>query len=551
MPKTTFLFINKNAKSSSLTHGAAEETTVIQQFVQKGRKRRRKGKIESLFKPVELQPRAQAARLPRTVELHGSKLINIAEANENQDSGEAILFLEESRLAVAKRPADPAVPPTVSASPDPFQTTPVTIDETVRGLLMYYTTIYHPTLWPNESEALRRGGYVFENAVNHVVYTSLHDSLAMYCLLTASLCRLRHVDHLPFSGRTNENLYMSQALSLMQARINKAAAAKDTNLLYLLTSVIFLAAAEAYRDGFRASRVHLEAAMGILKYANTDVKQVADPNLQGQFFMSDLFLGCVNLEPCLFPSSDYDPGPSALLKLQPAELLPVPFELEHTAESLLSNSSLSPEVKILSSQIRDTYILKRCLNTILMSPKRALQTTHWITKRNMAIRNRLLSVFTQSSNPVASASILRGSNTTHEERNQLVERVVRAALIMYTLLSMNITGRVKTVKVMARHLQALFAPLLADTTSSETQASKIAIADDHGLLLWIVVIGYSCAQDNSDTEQWFAQQYQALSLSAGCAELDRLQSMQSTFFYHAQIQRPRLQKLIDGRTVTQ
>jgi len=217
----------------------------------------------------------------------------------------------------------------------------------------------------------------------------------------------------------------------------------------------------------------------------------------------------------------------------------------------LNSSSVSPEVKMLSSQIRETYILKRCLDTILMSPERALQTTHWITKRNMAIRNRLLSGFSHSSTTAASASVFPSPYTAHERRNQLIERVVRAALIMYTLLSMNITGRVKTVKVMARHLERLFAPLLVDTNSLAAQSSETAVASDHGLLLWIVVIGYSCAQDNSDTEQWFAQQYQALNINVGCAELDQLEGMQSTFFYHVQIQRPRLQKLTEGRTAIQ
>lgn len=553
-----FLFVNKTQASSHLTHGEASETTAIQHFVQKGRKRARKAKLVSRFKvcPLLLETAKKSEPDLDKEEAIKDSAKPAADTQARLDRSSQEVPLDGTKSLAPSQFCMPSLCRNISGAIDPFKATAITVDSSIQCLINYYTTVYHPTLWPNESIALKRGGYIFENAVNHVVQASLLDGLTMYCLLTAAVSRMRHVDHLPMpeATRSKENEYMNQALRLMQERIDQAAQKRGINLLYLLSSMVFLSAAEAYRDDLGASKTHLKACVSLLAHHGMSIIDVTDQNLQGQLLMSDLFLSCVNLEACLFSADDYDPGAVTVLDLQPSELDRLPHDLTWMAASLSHNRSISLEVKFLISQIQETYTTKRCLDTTTMTSSRAMQTTHWITKRSMAIRNRLLSVFLPRKS--SSGSMSTGALQTPAE--ELLNKVLRIALIQFTLLSMNITGRIKTVKVMSRRLQTLLAPLLvdrSDVTDGQTE-----------LLLWLAVVGYSCAQDGSENEEWFADRCHELIDDCEAlhgpshdgesdddddddgvnALLERLEQVQNRYFYHEQVQRPRLRKLIHG-----
>jgi len=168
----------------------------------------------------------------------------------------------------------------------------------------------------------------------------------------------------------------------------------------------------------------------------------------------------------------------------------------------------------------------------------------------MATRGRLLSVFPHLEPQSDSMPMDSADGSTAEQ----LDRALRIVLIQFTLLSMNITGRIKTVKIMSRHLQKFLAPLLLD---------RKGLADEQTeLLLWLTVIGYSCAQDGTENEEWFAdrcgkliddcrlaQDPRSHSHASSDAEetlLGRLERVQQRYFYHEAVQRPRLKKLIDG-----
>lgn len=67
----------------------------------------------------------------------------------------------------------------------------------------------------------------------------------------------------------------------------------------------------------------------------------------------------------------------------------------------------------------------------------------------MAIRNRLLSTFSHGS-PACGVTASACLNVTP---NYPLERAIRITLIIFTLLSMSITGRVRAVKIMTRCLR--------------------------------------------------------------------------------------------------
>jgi hypothetical protein len=135
----------------------------------------------------------------------------------------------------------------------------------------------------------------------------------------------------------------------------------------------------------------------------------------------------------------------------------------------------------------------------------------------MAIRNKLLSL--DISDPAVHA--------------------LRVSLIMWTLLAMNITGRVKTVKIMATKLQTIL---------QGTPASRWKGAND--IQAWILLTGYSCAEDSSDGWAWFVNQIKRIRTSlfpnAAYDDLSSdLENFQRGFFYHSPVQRERTDHLAD------
>ena len=469
-----FYFTNKNAASDCLTQSTGTQWSEIQRHVQKGLSRPRKSKTP---------PKKEVAISDNTA-LYNPVIRSIA------------------------------------CSYDPFNTASVPIDSTVRGLLDYYIYYYHPTIWTYEPAGLRSKPYAFKDSVIRIVDTALEDDLAMYALLSAAASRVRHVDALPFQLPTaKEHDFTQQALHLMQERINKNTVFTKTAIERLVSCITFLGSAESYRDNYTASKTHFEAALKLLEPSG-GIMRVQDRNLQGQLLMADLFLSCVNLQPCKC-GFDYDPGPASVLALSEEEL--PPGEDPNLGIILLGRAGkfMPSTLRDIVLQILESYSVKSRLNTQSMLADRCFETTHWVTKRNMAIRNRLLALRTFDTRVHA----------------------LRAALIMWTLLSMNITGRVKTVKIMARQLKLI----LGDISPSEWSG-----VDD--IRFWIMLIGFQCADEHSRIYSWFAhkllglygQESRLIRAHLGASGLlQALEIFQQGFLFHAPLQRARTLELVE------
>src|SRR5262249_50696702 len=150
------------------------------------------------------------------------------------------------------------------------------------------------------------------------------------------------------------------------------------------------------------------------------------------------------------------------------ELEPVLGDI--TASLLLNrdNCIVPLDLRILIEQVRESYSIKSRLRTASMSAVRAMQVTHWITTRNMAIRNRMLALVPSNSRTNA----------------------LRVALIMWTLLAMNLTGRTKTVKVMAPMLRSILVGTPSDW------------ACNRDLRMWVLIVGYGCSAEGGTEAAW-------------------------------------------------
>ena len=476
-PNKKFFFVNKDANSDHLTHSPGGQWSEIQKHVQTGLKRPRK----------EAKSTTCKAKTPDQTKLLDDRAIHDVATQR------------------------------MSCEFDPFGTSSVPVDSTVRNLLHYYIYYYHPTIWTYNPKTLRSKPYIFKSSVVQVVNTAIRDPLAMYALLAASSSRIQHVDRLPFpSAVQKEHFFMEHALQLMRKRI-RTTPVDERDLTHILHCIMFLGSAEAYRNNLSAARIHLLTALEILGPGG--VMKLTDKNLQGQILMADLFQACIYMRKC-HCGFEYDPGPSSTLNLIGDELLPI--DLSDHGQSLLDKDRVilpSPLWQIVGD-LSESYRINCQLDVTAMTPERAFETTHWVTKRNMAIRSRILAIATYDDRVFA----------------------LKTAIVMWTLLAMNITGRVKTVKMMAVKLKATLQHLTA-----------CAWAEYEDVHLWILFIGHSCARDDSGELAWFADQIKEASawlyvsgvISGSYSTLTALEAFLKGFLYHWPVQRSRIEVIAE------
>jgi hypothetical protein len=286
----------------------------------------------------------------------------------------------------------------------------------------------------------------------------------------------------------------------------------------LLSCIMFLACAEGYRSNYSAAKTHLEASSKLLEPSG-GVLQLQDKNLQGQLLMSDLTIACANFKPCIF-GCNYDPGPASVLKLTESELCSGKDYALGTMILAESSEILPTTLRELVLEILESYNIRCRLNTAIMTPARAFETTYWVAKRNMAIRSRLLA-FTTS------------EQTVH---------ALRIVLVMWTILTMTVGGGVKkTIKIMASKLLSIM-----------EQIGPQDWIGHEDVKLWILLVAWNCAREDSETYAWFAERIRrmrgvirtsAAKKSHGRDLTEVLVSFQRGFLYDDSTQRARTEKL--------
>lgn len=518
-----FFFINKTETSSNLSRGSSEEQAAIQRYVQTGRKRYRPSRKSSHNSSAGSKAGTEHKQPREDVRQVWNHSANPAHERDQRDTTNPSLDLVELPGPAASDQIRGLTSPWQSGlgGLDPFNASSVRLDGTVKDLLHYYVHYYHPTLWPNEMVVMKYGLYTFHDAVQATLRMAVANPLAMYCLLSAAVCRMQHIDRLTAGkSTTRESFYMYKATGLMASSIQSERSEGD--LRQILTCVMFLLSAEAYRDNVPAATMHMQAVYRLVEPIG-GLAAVRDESLQNQLAMSDLFLACVRMEPCL-SEPFYDPGPPASVQLQAHELYPRSEQLSKMGSSLSATENVvSIEISELAEQLIESYSIKNRINTAAIAVERVLEITHWVTTRNMAIRNRLLSLALPTPAPQA----------------------LRMAIIMWSLLVMNVTGRTKTVKTMA--------PRLVSTLRS-TQATDWTGAPH--IHLWILILGHHCAAEGSASSEWLALQCRlhadcllpgsaAPDGSADCEEQlsSRLEAFQASFFFDEEIQRSRTRDL--------
>lgn len=513
-----FLFINKTGTSLNLSRSLADEKAAIQSHVQTGRKRNRPSKRKSATPGLlYVLPTGGNANSTWMREAEDEAASSAVEQHLEMAFVSPELLSAPAAAIHLSRSMQSPLAVSLGRS-EPFDASSVPVNKTIHGLLHYYIHYYHPTLWPNEMIMLKHGIYVFHNAVQNILRNAIASPLVMYCLLSASICRLHHIDRLPAAAEpARESLYICKATGLLASHLRDYQLGGD--LLQNLLCVMFLLSAESYRDSLPAAEIHMQAAKHLVEPIG-GLSALPDESLQNQVAMGDLFLACVHMRPCMFEPF-YDPGPASVLGLQASELLPQPQRLRRMIDSFpLATETVTSDLLCLIKQLAESYSIKCRINAASMPAKRVYTITRWMTTRNMAIRNHLLGL------PLL---------------NRAAD-IIRVAVIMWSLLVMNVTGRTKTVKLMAPRLQSLVANMNSKG-SARTMDWK----------LWILLVGQQCAAKNSECSDAFTAQiskdYGSLLAASGprfetITQLrqlsERLQDFQESYFFDEDIQQSRM-----------
>lgn len=527
-----FFFVNNSESSIRLSKSLPHEKAAVQSYVQTGRKRHRKVKRSEFATRIAI-PSTQSQQVCITDATRNDSQPASSSANKTDDAtlsltqkkyGSNSALGEDGNLPDVPLILAPLTYQTLLSKRDPFDAASVPINQSVAGLLHYYMYHYHPSLWPNELVLLRDGVYTFPDSVLNIMKTAIANKLTMYCLLSATICRLQFVDQLPFPIAAGiENYYIGEALQLMSSYIATTKLQNASEIKQCVICMIYLSSAESYRGDSFAAKAHLVPAARILEPWG-GLTYLEDGNLKGQLAMADLALACVHLEPSLFDCS-YNPGPANTLHLTAGELH-ISYA-SSTASSLVDrhDSFVPQDLQVLIEELVESHSVKSQIVTSSMQPARAIEVTHWISLRNMAIRNRLLAL--RMTDPRIHA--------------------LRVAMIMWSLL-FNISGRIKTVKTMAPMLQSILIGIPAPDWTKDTD-----------IRLWLLLLGFYCAKEGSEESLWFVNECRSLTSACGISTtssgysssiVGQLETFQLQFFYDVPVQNSQTRNLAEKLQLT-
>lgn len=551
---TDFLFINKFSTSQLSNRNDARATTVIQRFVQKGRRRTQRPKLVSSFrarafeKPLSTQKSSNESN--ELIINNESRVFKASQLRLNLPSNSSDTKSETSydHTVTQFRSRAPLQPyGLLNSGIDPFDATPVPMDGDAWMLFQYYNTVIDPFLWlwPTEMATRSKDAAALQKAGNPVIQNALSDDLAMYCLLAISITRLQYADDLLcLNTPSKENEYIGKALKLMQDRINEEVLSPESDPRHLFGHMLFLSGAEAFRGNPLAARTHFKAGLDLLAFHGMTMADVAQDNLQGIMVILDQFFGCLNLQQCLYP---YEIVTLSELSLQWNEIQASISDLEPMALSFSTYPFVSSELSALITQITETYRIKRSLKESLMSASRSKEASLWVRARYRAIRSGLLSTFTTPHSQVSASSIesLRSL--------ELVEIAVRIALVLFTFLLAKMPKSVTFGEPLGQQLRRFVSSLL---NRPYLYSSSMPHGMSWGpLVLWILIVGYTCAADRGETEAWFEQRCSELintsAVLSRARSLDhddllrRLEQSQTVHFYHISVQRTYLERLVE------
>ncbi|KAH0832500.1 hypothetical protein FOPE_01123 [Fonsecaea pedrosoi] len=556
-----FLFVNKDAASTSLTRSSAAEQTSINSHVQRGRRHRRSATSASragtrarknatrekpttsvtdpdlvdsspsppkvktepkeedtdnkIWLPARLSPRAKFAEQPKRENLESPASTRRKSTKPKTPKSLAGPTVEKKAVVLLNSPRAVETPRDISqitsTSLDPFGQSVVKLDPHVAKLCRYFCEIFHPSVWHAETWASREGSYTYQTTAVDVVRRAMQSEVEMNAMLASMAARIENVDMVPGQGTDK---YMGNALEAVRRRFSSAPKQQ------LLLIVFHLYAADAYRQNYQAAKIHMQAAK-VLFDSWGGLHHVPDPALKELFIIGDGHMSAVLLEPCSLPC-EYDPGPYWVVTPPQLQLAPQQ-DLIRFAPALqrLCLQGYFPEelVEIIQETAECSWVLH---HAPLGAPEASKHAARWLQWRHAAVRYRLLALEYPGSSLDA----------------------FRVGLLMWILTSMVILGLKRLGSLIAPKLRAIFCSV--DGPHSQWEGLS-------QLKTWVLTIGAMCSMIGTEDEKWFIEQLFEIGFVEHIRQfqethpdfdtLDVLRNFQEKFFYYDALQRVRLERL--------
>ncbi|RVX73271.1 hypothetical protein B0A52_02913 [Exophiala mesophila] len=559
---SSFLFVNKDAGSSSLTRSTAAEQSSINSHVQRGRRHIRSGNHSGR---TTSRARRKSIRDISNEEKDGIKGDVTSQGTDHQDNlppshrrtstsselpsrsrslthgstvsatSQSITFESradnipehstsgKSRAGRRSSIISPVSPRAHLPSPqditqfssnhlDPSALSATKLDSHAATLCNYFADIYHPSVWNAERWGSQDGRYTHLPSARVIVQRAMQSDIEMNAMLACMASRRENVDGLSNQGTDK---YMGSAL--MAARKSFATASKDQ----LLIVIFHLFAGEAYRQNYQAAAIHMKAAKNLFSWWG-GINNVPDPAVRELFILGDLHMSAVVLQPCQLPCV-YDPGP--YWATTPPDLQLAPEQgLERAAMGFRGASMddfLPKQLDIVVDEIAEcAWVLHNGTQKPSATSQHAVK---WVQWRSAAIRYRLLAL--EFSDPSLEA--------------------IRVALLLWVLIT--------TVLLGLRMLGPRIAPklqLLLYTASNARHHWRNQVE----IQMWVTSMGAMCAVPDSEIESWYVRKLVDLGLAENIrlfrkihgpatTTVDVLKNFHEKFFYYDKVQRPRLERL--------
>lgn len=521
MPQTGFLFVNKDAKSGSLSRTTAGEKSSINRHVQRARKY---GKLDlnatekprfgfAFRRKSEVQASSEddfgnlarvqglAARPEQDFNHQTSSETASIQSHSDPTDNHSIV---QQQLSKAQEERLVRMICQQNTPVDPFDVQSIKLNPMVCSLLRYYLDASQTARWQIKLGRHRKMSDEGQLVSAELIRGCLQSDVTMYTTLAAMATLRINQEAVPLQSYAN--LYIHNAILATREHLSSSPAIDAR----LIRNLFHLCLAEWFARKYEASVIHLRLVKQLVDQAggwrnlNQDVMKVV--------ILGDGMFAAEKLTLPVF-TADFDPGRD----------LEIMTWLSRTNQhSTLGKRLLHPaHIEIVPEMLHELIIdLAECVS---------VQTAHsedqadappnilgWIEIRNLALRHRLLTI------------------TSFDPRTY----ALRVALLMWVIYFLFVSGRKLVIRVLAPKLHEILYGI-----------DKGRWRGHEPILVWVMSIGAISAVNDSPLQRWFDKEIVEL-LQTGKVTMRHmppseqdLLDFSETFFYIASLQKPMLQRL--------
>lgn len=532
--QTTFLFVNKNEKSVSLSNSRYDKTSAINRHVQRWRSQRHRDKKRQTFcdtgqqasskvtEDVKLNldtPQLSSFTTPSDVTTNSLESLEIISPSNSSDDA-SIQELDDIDSEADQTAVILKANFSEGACVDPFNCTAIRLDQNVQSILQYYIAFSVPSRERSQNQTRTRGCFFKLGdelpAVKEVVHGCLFNKMHMYALLTATSARMEEVSLVNLRRKNTARYFMNKALKHVRAYLT----ARDDQTVdkQVILDIFYLCVCEWYLQNYQAALTHLKAVGHLMK--TLDGNAFFDRFITETVSYNDIFLSVETSTPPLFPL-DWD-GPT------------MPPERRTTISQDLGALLTYRRMGRGFTDPAQNHIFSFEMNTIVFEivpwmdvaqytwicRAKDPEDSEWVCKKGQALLHRLLS---------CRVPRLDQPDLPLKRRYEECCRILLIIMISYISTQMAWRSGAMNLARLKRALHGV-----------DRDWGSIPL---NCMLLWVLLCAAFVAEGTSN-ERWFLSRAEPVAKDLQITTYDRLHELMCQYFYSSRLQQGILRKLL-------